>query len=184
MSLHVFRGVAPSADAGPPRYNVVSPPRKGCLDCTILGTDVLGIPTHWLRDETTGNERSHICAGDPLLCVHCGGSPVQPLYFVAGWDHALGAKFILRLGREGAKALEACCVRVGTVRGLRCEISDAIGRYGRQIVCVQARGEPLVPLCSPFPIEPVVAKLMKVVALPGWLTRREMESPLQERCDQ
>lgn len=175
MPNPIFRGVSPAAPNDGPRINVVAPRRGAVLDFTILSLDILGVPTHYDHDDTLGKPRSWLCDGNGVGCDRCGIVKVQPLCFVGAWDHSDLCRIVVRLGPEGALALAGVAERAGAVRGLRVEMTDAITRAGRQILCYPSRKHPVIPLPSPFPIEGIVARLLRVAALPGWLTMRDMQ---------
>lgn len=174
MAESIFRGVRPGEADVPPRYNVVSPRKSGVLDVTILGHDVLGVPTHWALCPVMKRYRSHLCEGGKEQCLMCGVEPRQPLYFVAAYDHDTRARIVLRMGEQGAKALDAVQKEAGRLRGLRVHLADVMGKNGRVIHCTTSRAEPLKPLAEPHHIDGIVCRLLKIATLPGWLTRREM----------
>lgn len=161
-----FRGFAPPAEPSPPVYDVVSPGHDDVLDLTILDTQILGTPCHWVPDRETGSGRSVLCLEHEGDCPRCGEYRSVYLGWLACLDNGKRRRVVLRVGPESALALAKFAAPHFGLRGVRVMVRRATGGKTRALSFERHREGAAEPLPQPHGLERTVCMVLGCERLP------------------
>lgn len=168
-----IRGEAPPVDTGPPVYKILSVGVGETLDLTILDATILGVCTHWVKEEDSGRFRSVRCYNDEGVCIDCGRVARQWTGYLAVWCNKRKHKAVLAVGVKSAAAL----CRMGNaqfgLRGIRSLVRRSVDGKTRQLSFEVVPGGHAGPLPEAHDTSATICQLLGCKTLPDYRVGRK-----------